>query len=90
MATPAQIANDMAAHAKYWAGRDCNIERVCRDAAWVIRSMLEGPKVDGRTYGGVHRRLLRLEMGPGWRVKGYPDLVRARLCIERLRREARC
>jgi hypothetical protein len=90
MASPAQIANDMSAHADYWAKRDRDIERVCRDAARVIRALLAGDHVDGRTYGGLHMRLLdRERRQPDWHVKGYPDLARARNCMERLRREAR-
>lgn len=89
MASPAQIANDMSAHAEFWAKRDRDIERACRDAARVIRALLTGEHVDGRTYGGLHRRLLdRERLQPDWHVKGYPDFVRARLCMERLRREA--
>ncbi|WP_297772708.1 hypothetical protein [uncultured Roseovarius sp.] len=93
MATPAQIANDMAAHAAYWAKRDREIERVCRDAARVIRALMAGEPVDGRTYGGLHMRLLererrRPDWHPDWHVQGYPDFDRARLCMERLRREA--
>lgn len=87
MATPAQVANDMAAHAVYWDKRDRVLERLCRDAACVIRVMLAGKSVDGRTYGGLHRRLLaraRDESG----IQGYPDFTRARLTIEQLRREA--
>lgn len=89
MATPAQIANDMAAHAEFWAKRDKDIAGVCRDAARVIRAFLAGGRVDGRTYYGVQKRLLdRARMEPDWGVRGYPDFDRARICMERLRAEA--
>lgn len=70
MATNAQIANDLAAQAKYWERRDENIARLCRDCARLIRKMLEGQPVDGRTYYGVQRRLMsgyqtRVEAGIG-------------------------
>lgn len=85
MASPAEIANDMDAHARFWAGRDRDAERACRDAARAIRVLLAGKRLDGRFWGGLHRRLLRLERHDvDWHVKGYPDFTRARLCIERL------
>jgi hypothetical protein len=90
MANPAQIANDMAAHAAYWAGRDRDIERACRDAARMIRALMAGERVDERTYWGLPMRLLNRErFQPPRPVKAYPNFVRARLCMERLRREAR-
>lgn len=89
MASPAQIANDMAAHAAYWTKRDRDIERACRDAAWVIRAFLTGDRVDGRTYWGVDRRLSNLaDRKPDWGVQGYPDFDRARICMQRLKAEA--
>ena len=86
-ATPAQIANDMAAHGAYWEKRDSKISRTCRQAAAVIRLLLNGEHLDGRTWAGLHRRLLDLgSPNRGANIKGYPDLTRARLCIERLKR----
>lgn len=58
MASPAQIANDLAAQATFWTRRDGDVARVCRDAARLIRAMLAGQPVDGRTYAGVQARLL--------------------------------
>lgn len=58
MATHAQIANDLAAQAAFWDRRDDDIARLCRDCARLIRAMLDGQTLDGRTYHGVHRRLL--------------------------------
>jgi len=92
MATPAQIANDMAAHAEYWAKRDKNIERACRDAARVIRAFLAGEQVDGRTFGGVQKRLMDRARGQGdcaVAISGYPDFDRARTCMECLRMEVK-
>lgn len=89
MAHPAEIANDMAAHAVYWAKRDAEIARACRDAARIIRAFLNRERVDGRSWGGLHRRLLALDRTPpDCHVKGYPEFTRARLCLERLKREA--
>jgi hypothetical protein len=57
MATPEEVANDMLAWAKHYDGRDNGLARVCRDVARLIRQMLCGQTVDGRTYHGVLRRL---------------------------------
>jgi hypothetical protein len=57
MATPAQVANDMAAQAEFWKGRDANVERCCRDAARVIRALIAKSPVDGRTLYGLRLRL---------------------------------
>ncbi|MBN7785148.1 hypothetical protein JYP51_09470 [Ponticoccus gilvus] len=84
MATPAQVANDMAAHAAYWEKRDRRIERLCRDAARVIRLYLSGERVDRRTWAGLHMRLLSCARDES-SVKGYPDFTRARLTLEALR-----
>lgn len=59
-ATPAQIANDLEAQARYFAKRDDRVERACRDAARMIRMLLADEPVDGRTWGGLHTRLLDL------------------------------
>lgn len=58
MASPAEIANDLAAQAAFWDRRDRDVAAVCRDAARLIRAMLAGQPVDGRTYAGVQARLL--------------------------------
>lgn len=60
MASPAEIANDMAMQAVFWRRRDKVISQACKDAAVVIRRYLTGERVDGRTYCGLHRRLLGL------------------------------
>jgi hypothetical protein len=57
MATPEEVANDMLAWAKHYDGRDNGLACVCRDAARLIRQMLCGQTVDGRTYNGVLTRL---------------------------------
>lgn len=89
-ATPAQIANDMAAHAIYWDKRDRQIAKVCSDAAAQIRALQAGEHVDGRSWGGLHRRLLKFEQQEcPRRYQGFPQFCRARLCLEKLRREAR-
>lgn len=58
MATHAQVANDLFAQGAYFGRSDRDIERLCSDAAHLIRSMLAGEAVDGRTYNGVHTRLV--------------------------------
>ncbi|WP_172430446.1 hypothetical protein [Mameliella alba] len=80
----------MDAHARFWAKRDRDIERACREAARMIRAYLDGEQVDGRSYGGLHRRLLRLGSGsPDRIIMGYPDFDRARDVLHQLRAEAR-
>jgi hypothetical protein len=56
-ATPAQVANDLALQAAYLAKRDHDIAQLCRDSARVIRAMIAGQPVDGRTLRGVRTRL---------------------------------
>lgn len=60
-ATPAQVANDLALQAQYFAKRDAEVSATCHDCARVIRAFLAGEKVDGRTYGGVHVRMLKMD-----------------------------
>ncbi|HAW49174.1 MAG TPA: hypothetical protein DCX34_18405 [Roseovarius sp.] len=89
MATPAQVANDMIAQARYFKGRDKAIFKACTDAARVIRLHLDGQKVDGRTYGGLHHRLVDMEMSS--RASYFAvrsNLTRARITLEQLHREA--
>ncbi|WP_386173157.1 hypothetical protein [Sulfitobacter sp. R86518] len=89
MATPAEIANDMAAHADYWQKRDRKTFEACNDAARVIRMFLAGQHVDGRTYYGLHRRLIdliyRYRAG---RVAAAPNFDRALQILQQLRAEA--
>ena len=86
MATPAQVANDMAAQADYWRGRDGEIEKVCRDAARVIRALVDKSTVDERTLYGLQKSLVALTVRALQR--GYPQvhlsLTRARLTLEEL------
>ncbi|SDW75974.1 hypothetical protein SAMN04488041_103160 [Sulfitobacter pontiacus] len=89
MATPAEIANDMAAHADYWQKRDRKTFETCNDAARVIRMFLGGQNVDGRTYYGLHRRLLDLTSRySAGRVAGAPNFDRALRILHQLRAEA--
>lgn len=64
-ATPAQIANDLTAQAAYFAKRDDRVARACTDAARMIRQHLAGDPVDGRTWGGLHARLMDLTSRTG-------------------------
>lgn len=86
MASPAEIANDMAQHAAFWSKRDRNVAELCQDTATLIRLMLGGQKPDGRTFGGVWRRLLdreRKHYESG--IVGFPNFGRARSCLEKLK-----
>jgi len=86
MATPAQIANDMAFRAPFWRGRDKAIEGMCADAARVIRTYLAGGRPDGRTVSGLLTRLY----GAGKQDTDIAHaLSRAADTIQQLRREAR-
>lgn len=60
-ATPAQVANDLALQARDVAKRDADVARACRDCARLIRAYLAGERVDGRTYSGVHQRMLNMD-----------------------------
>ncbi|MEM9764771.1 MAG: hypothetical protein AAF968_20080, partial [Pseudomonadota bacterium] len=80
MATPAEVANDMAAHATYWEKRDKKIAAACRDAARLMQTMLSGQYPDGRTFSGVYGRLLRLEHHSE-RYQAYPNFGRARQAL---------
>ena len=62
MASPAEVANDMAAQAAFWVKRDKKIGLACADAATIIRKFLNEDRVDGRTYFGLRRRLLDLSV----------------------------
>lgn len=57
-APPAEVANDLEAQAAFFRKRDEDVSRLCRDSARLIREMLAGTRIDGRSWGGVHRRLL--------------------------------
>ena len=65
-ATPAQVANDLAVQADYFARRDDDIARLCRDSLRLIRAMIAGQAVDERTYARVI-----------WRLQGYSSRPRA-------------
>jgi hypothetical protein len=62
-ATPAQIANDLEAQARYFAKHDDRVERACRDAARMIRQLIANEPVDGHTWSGLHTRLMELTSG---------------------------
>ncbi|MDK3072753.1 hypothetical protein QO034_06495 [Sedimentitalea sp. JM2-8] len=90
MASPAEIANDMAAQAVFWQKRDKNIHRACDDAARMIRAFMAEERVDGRAYHGLHRRLFDLSVSRRWAHYGINDhLDRALRTIQILNREAR-
>lgn len=87
-ATPAQVANDLDAQAKYWRGRDRDIEGVCRDGAWLIRQMIARAPIDGRTRNGLYKRLINMT-GSAMQNRQpqiFTSLTRARLTIDELER----
>lgn len=89
-ATPAQIANDLEAQARFFAKRDDRVARACRDAARMIRQHLAGEAVDGRTWGGLHTRLMDLT-GRGARYNGTQierSMSRGLQCLYQLRAAA--
>lgn len=89
-ATPAQVANDLAAQGRFWDRRDDHVARACRDCARLIRARLAGEQIDGRTYFGLLRRLLDLETT--WRGRNEAignSLTRGRLTLEALNWERR-
>lgn len=86
MASPAQIANDLAARAAFLHGRDRAAEALCRDAARVIRAYLSGPPPDGRTVAGVLGRLYGTNRGG---ADHLASLARAAAAIRTLRAEGR-
>ncbi|TMV09832.1 hypothetical protein FGK63_01820 [Ruegeria sediminis] len=73
MASPAEIANDMAAQSVFWARRDKAISKACNDAAVMIRMILADEPVDGRTWYGLHRRMLDLSMSRRYAHFGIHD-----------------
>lgn len=89
MATPAQVANDLAAQAGYWAGRNDDLSRDLRQAAHMVRQFLSGAPVDGRTYRGLQTRLSnRLSSGAGVFPQAQPSLRRGIETLRLLRAEA--
>jgi hypothetical protein len=90
--SPAQVANDLAAQARFWEKRDRDIHALCADAARVIRAYLADERIDGRTRNGVYGRLLDRETRTGRGLVGgeqlQTSLLRGRLTLERVSRVA--
>ena len=87
-ATPAQVANDMAAQAKYWSGRDMEIETACILAAKVIRDFLsEAPPAHYNVRGALDR--LQILIGKPRYFAGnemiFNSIIRAEATIRALR-----
>lgn len=57
-ATPAQVANDLEAQAGFFRKRDQFITDACQDSARMIRKLIADEQIDGRTWAGLHTRLL--------------------------------
>lgn len=90
MASPAQVANDLAARAAFWRGRDRDISDACTIGARVIRAYLTGPHPAGHTTASALTRLCLINDVPT--VRESSDLraaiTRARTTIRALRNEA--
>lgn len=85
-ATPAQVANDLNAQSNHFDRSEPELAQACRDAARAIRGMLDEGKIDGRTYVGVHRRMLNFEMSPLGRTGSQiaKSISRGRMTLEQL------
>ena len=72
-ATPAQVANDLAAQATFFAKRDDNIAGLCRDSLWLIRALTGRQAVDEGLYESVIFRLQRWNSRPRAAVPSQID-----------------
>ena len=88
-ATPAEVANDLAAQAKFFVKRDDEIARLCQDCARLIRASVAGEVIDLRALGECLDRLIdRQAWIPPERGKASQidrSLHRALLTLEKLR-----
>ena len=84
MASAAEIANDMRAHARFWATREKRISALCMDAANVIEVLRRGDRLDGRTVAGLRKRLSAQAARGNVRVQGWPNFGRALRCVDGL------
>lgn len=86
-ATPAQVANDMDAWARFYDGRDKHIERMCRQSSMLIRQLMAGERIDGRTWGGLYGRIVTFTgMQRHQDTQIVKSLDRAKDTIEELKR----
>lgn len=58
-ATPAEVANDLFAQARYFAKRDDTVARLCTVAARLIRAKAAGELYDDRAYRDVEVALIK-------------------------------
>jgi hypothetical protein len=72
-ATPAQVANDLALQATFFARRDDDIASLCRDSARLIRALIGGQAVDERFHARVIFRLQRWNSRPRAAVPSQID-----------------
>lgn len=85
-ATPAQVANDLDAQARYFGKSDVEVARLCRDTARLIRQFIRGERVDGRTYFGCTQRLRNARYPVDSQID--KSLWRGRMVLEELHRVA--
>jgi hypothetical protein len=87
MATPAEVANDLDAQAKFLAKRDDDLASLCRDSARLIRAMIAGQAFCERTYSRVHFRLQGFNSRPRSSVPSQIDksLYRAQVTLTDLK-----
>jgi hypothetical protein len=87
--TPAEVANDLAAQGWYFERGDRDVARLCHDAATAIRTMLAGEVLDGRTWNGLHVRLLDRPRRYDPESQIARSLQRGLATLEEMRRESR-
>jgi len=90
-ATPAEVANDLAAQARFFVKRNDDIAKLCRDAELLIRAWVAGEVVDDLELSQCMAKLIHLEVWkepePGKSSQIYRSLHRALRMLEKLRAE---
>lgn len=75
-ATPAEVANDLAAQARFFVKRDDDIAKLCRDSARLIRSILVFELVDEQSFADVVTRLEKYGRTPPRGVFGASQIAK--------------
>lgn len=80
MATPAQVANDLEARARWWLGRSDYVYDACKDAAKLIRTALAGKNLKAERVAAVQHAMI--EEARKWRHNDIAAaLERGRRCL---------